>query len=240
MGCTHTHPDLSEEEVLLTSWEEVLGFCPHDVRKIDLLIRKHSFGKYIHKNHLNAVIKSLKLLEMNDTQHPHVQDFYKMYETGEGYLFQEFLVTGILLSAKPQAKKAKLLFEAFDKNAEDVLSGEKLGDMFKMIADICVDYVTMLFSDRDELRRSKVQSYIGRLRSSKLNFVSKMVNKLLAGKSQVSKIDFENILKEDTLFNTYEIRKAIEKLKKSPPISSSSEFKSNQSGSNDPTPSIRA
>lgn len=240
MGCTHTHPDLSEEEVLLTSWEEVLGFYSHDVRKIDLLIRKHSFGKYIHKNHMNAVIKSLKLLKINDTQHPHVQDFYKMYETSEGYLFQEFLVTGILLSAKPQPKKSKLLFEAFDKNAEDVLSGEGLGDMFKLIADICLDYVTTLFRDRDELRRSKVQSYIARLRSNKLNFVSKMVKKVLAGKMEVSKSDFENIFKEDTLFNTYEIRKAIEKVNKSPPISSSSEFKSNKSGSNDPISSMRA
>jgi hypothetical protein len=240
MGCTHTHPDLSEEEVLLTSWEEVLGFYTHDVRKIDFLIRKHSFGKYIHKNHLNAVIKSLKLLKINDTQHPHVQDFYKMYETADGYLFQEFLVTGILLSAKPQDKKSKLLFEAFDKNAEDVMGGEGLGDMFKMIADICVDYVTMLFSDRDELRKAKVQSYIARLRSNKLNFVSKMVKKVLAGKSQVSKIDFMNIFKEDTLFNTYEIRKAIEMVRKSPPMSTSSEFKSNQSASNDPISFVRA
>lgn len=234
MGCTNTRPNLSEEEILLTSWEEVLGFCSNDVRRVDYIIRKHAFGKIIHKNHMNAAIRSLKLRKLNDTEYPHIQDFYKVIETSEGYKFQEFLVIGILFAARPRDKKAKLLFEAFDRNAEDKLNAELLSDLFKMIADICIDISPKLFNDRDELRKAKVQSYLGRLRNDKLQFVSEMVKNVLGDRKEVTKQEFQMFFLDEKyqhFFHTYEIRKTIEKLKKAPPKVNSGEFMSNGSAS---------
>lgn len=199
MGCTDSRAGKLDEEKVISTREQILGFSKHNCRKADLVFRKFAYNEAFNENQWSEVCASMKLA--NEDPYGVIRNFYKQFERNGKYDLKFLLVLSILLTRGTEVEKAKLLFEIYDCDCTLTMDRNEITTMISDIIHISVDKLPILSLDDPSLGEevTKLTTYILKLKYRHKDAVSKLTTEIMNGLSTLRQDVFIEALKSPDL-----------------------------------------
>ena len=199
MGCTDSRTEKLDEEKVINSHEQLLGFSKHTSRKADLLLRKFAYNDTFNQNQWSEVCSNLGLAtsDIDGT----ITKFYKQFERNGKYDLKPLILLSIMLTRGTDVEKAKLLFEIYDVDCNLDLERSEISTMISDMIDIAVDKTSVLTLEDPGILEHipKINSYIHKLMYRNKHAVNKLTSDIMSGLSSLRQDMFIEAMKSPNI-----------------------------------------
>jgi len=146
MGCGDSR-DHGEEEDYLKSLEMALGFASHNVRHLDLYIRKYASEDDMNSNQYRLIGQKLNLNLSNTSGTRSAEIYFSnlLYYQGK-YSRTLLLILAIMHGSGQASDRARLLFEVFDRELIGRVSVGDVSTLVSTMTQISLEQVDILIN----------------------------------------------------------------------------------------------
>ena len=199
MGCTDSRTEKLDEEKVINSHEQLLGFSKYTSRKVDLVFRKFAYNETFNENQWSEVCSNLRLATSDI--HGTITKFYKQFERNGKYDLKPLLLLSIMLTRGTEVEKAKLLFEIYDYDCTLDLERSEVSTMISDMINIAVDKTSILTLEDPTILEHipKINNYILKLKYRNKDAVHKLTTDIMSGLSSLRQDMFIEAMKSPNI-----------------------------------------
>lgn len=185
MGCTSSNRILSEEERLIQTHEQRLGFNKSSTSRIDAVFRKFARVGQLNSNQFADAVVHLSLATEDSIPSSSLKEFYKKFQVGEdSYSFNELAVLGIMLGHGGFSEKARLLFEVNDVTGRRTLNSEQIRALIETLHEVICTRLPSLVTGPKQA--SIISQYTAKMQRDKARSISQLTSALSGASESVS------------------------------------------------------
>ncbi|CAG9330999.1 unnamed protein product [Blepharisma stoltei] len=163
MGCASSREKLSVEEIAIIQMEEQLEFFKNTVRDVDMCFKKNSDLEHASPAQWESISIILGIKIKNTYQCPKAETLYQHYTLEDGRIIvRPLLILGIMLSSGTARRKARLIFELYDRNNTKVLPKSEIHEIIRLILDLSLIRLPELVSNKTRpcASEARIKAYV--------------------------------------------------------------------------------
>jgi hypothetical protein len=182
---------LSDEEATLTEQECKLNYSRHTSVYLDYIFRKHSHGGLINAAQFAATSIELGLVTSSNDPHSLIAKFYSDLSTAGVWRLRQMLLVSLLLGQGRPGTKAELLFEVYDQDSADSITGSQMREVVTDLLEVAVTKLSVLVGPNQNCPAdpTSVNLYINQLLINRKSTDAKILSLILQGRAQITKAD---------------------------------------------------